>query len=195
MQVAAASLLDHRGSAQTHYHIYCVCTKEAAVVEEDLRQIVAARDPGSELTIRVADNPYADSYQVRGISAGTYLRLELHRLLPEVDKILYTDVDILFQGSLRELWETPLEGKFLAAVRGGANLADQWARAALLASSGEGAGELYQCRSDADESRPDQRTTDGGAVAGMGEGEALLSGSGYFKYHLSGGDYLSAFSL
>lgn len=86
-------------------------------MEEDLRQIVAARDPGSELTMRVADNPYADSYQVRGISAGTYLRLELHRLLPEVDKILYTDVDILFQGSLRELWETPLEGKFLAAVR------------------------------------------------------------------------------
>ena len=128
VQVAAASLLDHRGSAQTHYHIYCVCTKEAAVVEEDLRQIVAARDPGSELTMRVADNPYADSYQVRGISAGTYLRLELHRLLPEVDKILYTDVDTLFQGSLRELWETPLEGKFLAAVRGGANLADQWAR-------------------------------------------------------------------
>ena len=128
VQVAAASLLDHRGSAQNHYHIYCVCTKEAAVVEEDLRQIVAARDPASELTMRVADNPYADSYQVRGISAGTYLRLELHRLLPEVDKILYTDVDILFQGSLRELWETPLEGKFLAAVRGGANLSDQWAR-------------------------------------------------------------------
>ena len=44
--------------------------------------------------MRVADNPYADSYQVRGISAGTYLRLELHRLLPEVDKIMYTDVDI-----------------------------------------------------------------------------------------------------
>ena len=88
VQVAAASLLDHRGSTQNHYHIYCVCTKEAAVVEEALRQIVAARDPGSELTMRVADNPYADSYQVRGISAGTYLRLELHRLLPEVDKIL-----------------------------------------------------------------------------------------------------------
>lgn len=128
VQVTVASLLDFGRTEAVHYHIYCVCTAEAASVEAALRRIAAARDPASELTVRVADNPYADAYQVRGISAGTYLRLELHRLLPEVDRILYTDVDVLFQDSLEELWQTPMEGKLLAAVRGGANLADQWAR-------------------------------------------------------------------
>lgn len=133
VQVTAASLLDFTrtedaATGQPHYHIYCVCTGEAAAVEEDLRRSIAARDPDTVLTMKVVDNPYEDAYQVRGISAGTYLRLELHRLLPEVDKILYTDVDVLFQDSLKELWQTPMEGKLLAAVRGGVNLSDQWER-------------------------------------------------------------------
>ncbi len=126
VQVALASLLDFTGADQTHYHVYCVCTREASEVEEKLRRIIEARDSESLLTVKVSDNPYRDAYEVRGISAGTYLRLELPGLLPKVDRILYTDVDILFRGSLEELWQTPMEGKFLAAVRGGANLSDQW---------------------------------------------------------------------
>lgn len=125
-QVTVASLLDFARPRQVHYHIYCICTKEAAQVEHKLRQIVKARDEESELIMKVMDNPYEGAYEVRGISAGTYLRLALPGLLPEVDQILYTDVDILFQDSLEELWRTPMEGKVLAAVRGGANLSDQW---------------------------------------------------------------------
>lgn len=126
VQVVLASLLDHTRTMQTHYHIYCVCTKEASSVEEKLRRIMESRDRESTLTMMALDNPFHNAYEVRGISAGTYLRLGLPRLLPDVDRILYTDVDILFQGSLEELWQTPMEGKFLAAVRGGANLSDQW---------------------------------------------------------------------
>ena len=74
-QVTAASLLDFARVDHVHYHIYCVCTKEAAQVEHKLRQIVAARDKESELTMKVMDNPYEGAYEVRGISAGTYLRL------------------------------------------------------------------------------------------------------------------------
>lgn len=126
VQVAVASLLDSTNTSKVHYHIYCVCTTEAAYVEQKLRQIVEARDKESVLGMEVLDNPYQEAYEVRGISTGTYLRLELPGLLPGVDKILYTDVDVLFQGSLEELWQTPMEDKLLAAVRGGANLSDQW---------------------------------------------------------------------
>ena len=126
VQVAVASLLDRTDAAKVHYHIYCVCTREAACVREKLCQIVAVRDKNSALIMKVLDNPYQEAYEVRGISTGTYLRLELPWLLPDVNKILYTDVDVLFQGSLEELWQTPMEDKLLAAVRGGANLSDQW---------------------------------------------------------------------
>ena len=33
VKVAVASLLDHGASDQVHYHIYCVCTKEAACTD------------------------------------------------------------------------------------------------------------------------------------------------------------------
>jgi lipopolysaccharide biosynthesis glycosyltransferase len=147
VQAAVASLLDAESDGQVHYDIYCVCTREAARILEAgsdeaapkaqptgqpgrnqniLTGVVNRRDPDSTLHLCPVENPYADSYQVRGISAGTYLRLMLHRLLPQVDKILYLDVDVLIRESLLPIWETNLQGKVLAAVKGAVNLQDKW---------------------------------------------------------------------
>ncbi len=126
VQVAAASLVDSSVRASLHCEVHCVCTQEAGGVEKSLRQVIALRDPESVLVMHCVENPYADSYKVRGISAGTYLRLALPELLPEIDRILYMDADILVRGSLRALWETPMEGKVLAAVKGAVNLPDKW---------------------------------------------------------------------
>lgn len=124
--VTVASLLDFKQNEEVHYDIYCVCTKAAAAVETRLQKVIATRDEESALIMKVIDNPYEDSYQVRGISTGTYLRLMLHRLLPEVDKIIYVDVDVLFQKDLTGIWNTPMEQEVLAAVKGAVNLSDKW---------------------------------------------------------------------
>ncbi|MDR2790728.1 MAG: glycosyltransferase [Campylobacteraceae bacterium] len=50
------------------------------------------------------------------ISIHTYYRLMLADILPELDKILYLDADILVQGDLSELWETELENYYAAGV-------------------------------------------------------------------------------
>ena len=126
VQATAASLAEHCARASVHCEIHCICTSAAGYIEERLRQIVTASDPKSLLFMHCIDNPYADSYEVRDISVATYLRLTLHKLLPEVDKILYMDVDVLVLDSLLPLWETPLTGYVLAAVRGTVNLADKW---------------------------------------------------------------------
>ncbi|MCD7726177.1 MAG: glycosyltransferase family 8 protein [Clostridiales bacterium] len=126
VQVTVASLLDAAKAEPVHYDIYCVCTREAGRVREPLERIVSGRDRDSSLHLYCVDNPYGNSYQVRGISAGTYLRLTLHRLLPEVDRILYMDVDVLVCGSLLPIWQTELSGRILAAVKGAVNLTDKW---------------------------------------------------------------------
>lgn len=126
VQVAASSLLDAGCEEQIHYDIYCICTKAAEKVKERLDDIVHTRDLKSSVHLYCVENPYEDSYEVRGISAGTYLRLMLHRLLPEVDKILYMDVDVLVCGSLLPIWQTDLSGQVLAAVKGAVNLSDKW---------------------------------------------------------------------
>lgn len=126
VKVAVASLLDHGVTAQAHYHIYCVCTKEAAYVEKQLAQIVVARDRESVLSVKVVENLYGDAYEVRGITSGAYLRLLLHRILPDVDKILYVDIDVLFCGDLLQVWRTDMSGYVVAAVKGPVNFSDKW---------------------------------------------------------------------
>lgn len=125
VQAAAASLLDACGEDEC-FEIHCVCTRAAEIVEKPLRAVIARRNPASKLVLHCVENPYADAYQVRGISAGTYLRLALPRLLPEVDRILYLDADVLVRGSLLLLWQIPMEGQVLAAVRGAVNLSEKW---------------------------------------------------------------------
>ncbi len=126
VQVAVASLLDASRDSHVHYHIHCVCTARAAYVETDLQRIIAAGDEASALTMHRVENQYRDAYKVRGISAGAYLRLMLHRILPELDRIIYVDVDVLFCRDLRSLWETSLDGCVLGAVRAAVNLREKW---------------------------------------------------------------------
>lgn len=126
VRVSVASLLDANQERDVHYRIYCVCTKEAAAVREDLEKLAKKRDPESELTVIVAENLYDKAYEVRGISAGAYLRLQLPWLLSEVDRVLYLDIDTLVRESLREIWQIPLTGYLLAGVRAAVNISDKW---------------------------------------------------------------------
>ncbi|MCM1266492.1 MAG: glycosyltransferase family 8 protein [Bacteroidales bacterium] len=122
--VAAASLADACRDARCEIH--CVCTPAAAVVEEALRALIGKKDPEASLVMHCVENPYAGAYEVRGISAGTYLRLTLPTLLPETDRILYLDADVLVRESLLPLWQTEFGENFLAAVRGPVNLSEKW---------------------------------------------------------------------
>ena len=50
------------------------------------------------------------------ISKATYYRLMISDLLPEVDKVIYLDCDIVVNGSLNELWDTDISNYAIAAV-------------------------------------------------------------------------------
>lgn len=126
IRVTIASLLDSNQDPEVHYEIYCICTRAAMTAEEPLQQITAARDAKSRLHMKCIENPYENSYKVRGITTGTYLRLLLHKLLPDVDKVIYTDVDVFFCSSLRPVWEVPIDGYVLAGVASPVNLTDKW---------------------------------------------------------------------
>jgi lipopolysaccharide biosynthesis glycosyltransferase len=45
-----------------------------------------------------------------------YYRLAIHDILPQYDRILYSDVDVLFQGDLTTVYETNMEGVYWAGV-------------------------------------------------------------------------------
>jgi lipopolysaccharide biosynthesis glycosyltransferase len=65
-----------------------------------------------------ADPSVLEGFPVTGhITVSTYFRLLLPVLLPAgLHRAIFIDSDTIITSSLRELWETPLEGKALAAV-------------------------------------------------------------------------------
>jgi lipopolysaccharide biosynthesis glycosyltransferase len=61
--------------------------------------------------------PMPAGAELAHISRATYYRLLIADLLPpEVEKVLYLDCDIIVNGPVEELWQTPLDSYALAAV-------------------------------------------------------------------------------
>lgn len=124
--VAVASLLDHKEDSDIHYDISCVCSDEALKLRRKLESVVAQRDAESRIAFYREPEDFGGAFEIRDITASTYYRLMLHRILPQKERIIYADTDMLFLGSLREIWETGLGQNLLAGVKGANNFADTW---------------------------------------------------------------------
>lgn len=61
---------------------------------------------------------FRGGYEIRGISKACYNRLMIPWLFPQYDKIIYSDVDIIFTGDISEVFETELGENYVAGVSG-----------------------------------------------------------------------------
>lgn len=69
------------------------------------------------LNYRKVGNIFDHAFQTRGINTVAYFRLLIPRLVPEYDVVLYSDVDVIFQDDLADLYRrTDLTGYYLAGV-------------------------------------------------------------------------------
>lgn len=123
--VSIASLLDFKLPGE-HFDIHCVVDEHSMKKREELQNIVRRRDVQSSIYFYQAPNTFERAYETRGISTATYLRFMLHTLLPQIDKVLYLDTDILVRTSLKKLWETDISDYYFAGVKGTNNFADKW---------------------------------------------------------------------
>lgn len=65
---------------------------------------------------RIETLPLSQSKGLNHISKATYYRLMISDLLPDVDKVIYLDCDIVVNGSISELWNTDITDYAMAAV-------------------------------------------------------------------------------
>ena len=81
-----------------------------------------AEGKSGTLSVKVVDKDIIKSFPLpKGeglshISVATYFRLFSSELLPELDKAIYLDCDILVRGSLEDLWNIDMRDNYLAAV-------------------------------------------------------------------------------
>lgn len=94
---------------------------DADLTEADRRELDGyAGQFGMGLTFLRVDKTFFDGFPLAEsdhVSIETYFRLALPSLLPsDMDRILYLDIDIVVDGDLSELYNTPFNGHYLVAA-------------------------------------------------------------------------------
>lgn len=95
--VAIKSLLEV-STDKCDYNIFCVVDKSVSQTDRKLL-IKLMKGTGSTLTFLNANHDFDKSYLGKW-SVAIYYRMMLPKLLPNLDKIIYADIDVLFCNDL-----------------------------------------------------------------------------------------------
>lgn len=108
--VAAASLLaQHPGGGITLHLLHEELDESDFARFEELRRI-----DGFRLVPRKIERGFFQGWPELRWSTSAYYRLILPSLLPDLEKILYLDCDLLVLDDIAELWDTELGGRSCA---------------------------------------------------------------------------------
>lgn len=102
---------------ETFYDIFILHSEN--VVIDPIDFIAIQKYYGNcKITFRaVAKTLFKGCYEVRGITIATYYRLMIPELIPEYDKIIYSDVDVIFREDQSRYYEmATLENCYIAGV-------------------------------------------------------------------------------
>ena len=84
--------------------------------QENIRSLTSIKDFNSQFLKIDFDNKLKDCPNHAVFTRNTYSRLLLDSLLPDIDRLLYLDCDMIVTQSLWELWSSDLKDKSLGVV-------------------------------------------------------------------------------
>lgn len=114
--VCITSLLEN-AKEDTFYDIFILYADEARFPFGDKFDGLQQKFPNSKITFRCVGQAFKDAYEVRGIKVSTYYRLLIPELIPEYDKIMYHDVDVIFRSDLANVFfSTDINDFYMAGV-------------------------------------------------------------------------------
>ena len=100
----------------TFYDIFILHPASEELEHEELDKIPSYY-PNCKIQYIAVDDTFAQAYEIRGITTPAYYRLLIPELIPQYDKILYSDVDVIFRFDLSEFYNnTDLEDYYVAGV-------------------------------------------------------------------------------
>lgn len=115
--VAVLSCL-HTKSSSSKYHFYILVSQDVCDSQKSAFQALLQYWPDCAISfIEMQDSFSTTSLLISHISTPTYYRLKLASLLPDVDKAIYLDSDIIVRDDLQALFNSELGDKCIAGVR------------------------------------------------------------------------------
>lgn len=120
--VAITSLIVNK-APETEYEIYIIM---AECSDESYAKIQELNDLGTSVNlIRASLDEYRDIKQLAHISIACLLKFDVSELVPDYDKLLYLDGDIIVRGDLSELYNVELGDSYAAGVKELANITEE----------------------------------------------------------------------
>ena len=103
-------------NAETFYDIYILHSRDEDFERSELNRLPLFY-ANCRIQYRTVDGFFDSAYEIRGITTPAYYRLLIPELIPEYDKVIYSDVDVIFRMDLSELYSMDLSDNYLAATR------------------------------------------------------------------------------
>ncbi len=99
----------------TSYDIFILHPANQSMTQTDLMKLPEYYD-NCKLTFIPVGNEFDNAFEIRGITTPAYYRLLIPEIIPEYDKIIYSDVDVIFRRDLSDLYSIDLAGVYMAAT-------------------------------------------------------------------------------
>lgn len=113
--VCLTSLLLNAQS-DTFYDIFILHSDQCAFPHGRLNEL-PLRYGNCSITYRCVGKEFEGAFEIRGITIAAYYRLLIPEIVPEYDKIMYFDVDVIFRDDLSKIYEnTDLTDYYVAGV-------------------------------------------------------------------------------
>lgn len=120
--VAITSLIVNK-APETVYDIYIIM---AECSEESYAKIQGLNELGTKVNlIRASLDEYRDIKQLAHISIACLLKFDVSELVPDYDKLLYLDGDIIVRSDLSDLYNVELGDSYAAGVKELANITEE----------------------------------------------------------------------
>lgn len=114
--VCITSLLEN-AKTDTFYDIFILYSDQSKFQLNGNIDRIKESYSNCKITYRSVGDAFKEAFQIRGITQSTYYRLLIPELIPEYDKIMYHDVDVIFRTDLTDVFHnTDVEGNYIAGV-------------------------------------------------------------------------------
>ncbi len=117
-RVAIFSLLQ-TANVDQRFEFHLLYSK-SSLSQEDVGRIISSVpvDRGHSFFCHDVGQAFQGAFEIRGIRVPTYYRLLLPNLLPDVEKVIYLDVDIVVEDDISDIYVADYGEDLIAGVRG-----------------------------------------------------------------------------
>lgn len=112
--VAITSLL-RNAAPESFYDIYILHSIESDFSKSQLFDLLQLYS-NCRITLKCVNGEFDGAFEIRGITEAAYYRLLIPELIPQYEKILYSDVDVIFRDDLSKYLDINLDNYYFGAV-------------------------------------------------------------------------------